>query len=280
VFHQRSSAALIVLTLALALGTGALSLPGKLTDMAADAFGGQAHAQQPETRIGVDADSSGNTDLSLGTIDDCVVIGEGESHTVDIFVENVNDLLAWEAVLTFEPLVLQVVDADVSLFMAANAGSDVQDVSGALPDSDGRYWLQAFDAADPPAPDSGSGVLARVTVKGVGPGVSQLDLPLSDLDGDGKPDEGPLLRDVDVNSIGDENGDTLFDGPIAAARIAVDASCSDPLGPANPGSGGGEEGSVGLATVLALVIGFPASLAVGGLAAVWAVRRRPAATGQ
>jgi hypothetical protein len=110
-------------------------------------------------------------------------------------------------------------------------------------------------------------VLARVTVKGVGPGVSELRLPLSDLDGDGKPDEGPLLRDVDVNSIGDVNGDTLFDGPIANARIAVDASCGD------------EGDGIGTLTVVVVAVGLIASVAVGGLTAAWAVRRRPSRKG-
>jgi hypothetical protein len=226
-----------------------------------------AQAQQPETSIGIDADSSGNTDTALGTIDECVVIGEGESHEVDIFIQDVTDLLAWEAVLTFEPGVIEIVDEDVQLFMAANEGSAVQDVSGELPDSDGRYWVQAFDAADPLAPDSGSGVLARVTVKGVGPGVSDLGLPVADLDGDGNPDEGPLLRDVDVNSIGDVNGDTLFDGPVTDARIAVDASCGD------------EGDGIGAVTIVVVIVGVIAAVAVGGLAAAWAIRRRPSPTG-
>jgi len=263
--HLRFAPAVISLALALAVGV-------------ADA---PAHAQQAETSIGIDADARGNTATTLGAIDECIGISEGESHEVDIFVRDVTDLLAWEAVLTFEPGVLEVVDEDVQLFMAANEGSDVQDVSGELPDSDGRYWVQGFDAADPLAPDSGSGVLARITVKGIGPGVSELRLPLSDLDGDGNPDEGPLLRDVDVNSIGDVNGDTLFDGPIAEARIAVDASCTDEPGPAVQGvSEGGDEGNgIGALTIVIVVVGVIASVTVGGGAAAWAVRRRTRLSG-
>jgi len=255
-----------MISLALALAAGMADAP--------------AHAQQAETSIGIDADSSGNTATTLGTIDECVEIREDESHEVDIFIRDVTDLLAWEAVLTFEPGVLEVVEEDVQLFMAANEGSDVQDVSREMP-GEGRYQLAAFDAADPFAPDSGSGVLARVTVKGVGPGVSELRLPLLDLDEDGNPDRGPLLRDIDVNSIGDVNGDTLFDGPIAEARIAVDASCTDEPGPAaQTASEGGDEGDgVGAVTIVVVVVGVIASVAVGGLAATWAVRRRPSPGG-
>lgn len=256
-----------MISLALALAAGAAVAP--------------LQAQQPDTSVGIDADTTGNTETVLAAIDDCVEIEEGERQTVDIFIQDVTDLLAWEAVLTFEPAVLQIVDEDTQFFMAANEGSDVQDFSGELPDSDGRYALQAFDAADPPALDSGSGILARVTVEGVGPGVSELHMLLSDLDGDGNPDEGPLLQGVtengiDVAAIGDTNGDTLFDGPIAEARIAVDASCTDEPGPAiqSASEGGDEGGGIGALTAIVVVVGLVASPTAGGLAAAWAVRRR------
>lgn len=244
------------------------------------ALGAAAGAHEPQTRIGIDADPSGNTATTLGDIDQCLEISEGDTQAVDIFVQDVENLLAWEAVLTFEPTVVEVVDVDVDLFMGANPGSSVQSVSGDVPDSDGRFQVGAFDAADPPAPDSGSGVLARITLRGVGPGVSELRLPLSDLDGDGRPDEGPLLRDVDVNDIGDVDGDTFFDGPIDGARIAVDASCADEPGPAggeeaSAAQGGDreEDGGIGVAAVVAVVVGFIASVALGVLAAAWAIRR-------
>lgn len=238
-----------------------------------------AHAQQPQTRIGVDANSEGNTATSLGAIDECFEIGLGDTHTVDIFVENVTDLQAWEAVLAFDPEVLEIVDWDMQYFQAANAGSDVVDISGELPPETGLVQLAAFDSADPPSPDSGSGVLARVTVKGAGPGVSELDLPLLDLDDDGAPDRGPLLRDVEANVIGDVTGDTLFDGPIVSARIAVDASCNDPTGAlqAAEGSGNEPEGNnsdgIGVITIIALAIGFIGAIAVGGLSATLFSRR-------
>lgn len=256
------------------LTSAAISLAVTLALLAAVAAA-PLQAQQPETSIGIDADTTGNTATTLDTIDDCVAISQGESHQVDIFIRDVTDLLAWEAVLTFDAEVLQVVNEDVNLFMAANEGSDVYDLYREL--SEGRRYLGAFDAADPPAPNSGSGVLVRVTVEGVGPGVSELRMPLSDLDGDGNPDEGPLLRDIDVNSIGDSNGDTLFDGPIAEARIAVDASCTDEPGPAaGTANEGGDEGdSIDALTVAVAVVGLVASLAAGGMAAAWAVRRRP-----
>jgi len=234
-------------------------------------------AQAPETSIGIDADTTGNSATTLGAIDDCVQIGTGDKHTVDVYVQNVTDLMAWEAVLVYEPKVLEIVDEDVKLFMASDQGSNVQSASTDLPDDDGHYQMGAFDAADPLSPNSGSGVLVRLTVRGVGPGVSPIQMPLTDLSNDGKPDQGPLLRDKDVKSIGDVNGDTLFDGPIADARIAVDASCADELGPA--GQSGDEQsneddGGVGALTIIVVVAGFAGSIAAGGLASVLVWRRR------
>jgi len=235
------------------------------------------HAQAPETRIGVDADTTGSSATTLGAIDECVEIGAGDSHTIDVYVKDVANLMAWEAIVSFEPKVLEIVDGDVKLFMASDPGSDVQSVSGELPDDDGHYQIGAFDAADPLSPNSGSGVLARLTVRGIGPGVSQIRLPLTDLTHDGKPDEGPLLRDADVNSIGDVNGDALFDGPIAEARIAVDASCADELGPAGQSKDdqpNGDDGGIGALTIIVVIVGFAGSIAVGGLAWALVWRRR------
>lgn len=267
VLNPRTALALISLAIVAGLALLAAEDPDPV---------GAVLAQRPETSLGIDADAEGNTATTLGTIDECVEIGEGESQVVDVFVRDVTDLLAWGAVLTFEPEVLEVVDAEGALLLASAEGSEVQDIFQPL--SAGRYELGAFDSADPAAPESGSGLLARVTVKGVGRGVSELDLPLSDLDGNGDPDEGPLLRDVDVNSIGDVNDDTLFDGPITSARIAVDASCTDETGPApqpeGRGSGDESEDDIDALTVAVVIVGLIALVAVGGLVAAWAVRRQ------
>jgi hypothetical protein len=111
------------------------------------------------------------------------------------------------------------------MFLAANAGSQVFDTSDSLPDQDGSYRVSAVDVAEPGAPDSGSGVLARLTLVAVSAGVSPASLPLIDMTGDTRPDFGPTLTDVAGKSIGDTNGDGLFDGPVAEAWIAVDTAC-------------------------------------------------------
>lgn len=235
--------------------------------------GGAARAQQPApTGIGIDADPSGNTATSLGTIDDCASIRTSDTQEIDIFVTDVTDLLAWEAYLVYDPAILEIVDRDVTLFQGANEGSTVQDVSEDVPDDDGRYQLAAFDSADPMSPDSGSGTLARVTVRAVGSGVSPLSLPLTDVDSDGAPDQGPFLRDADGEPIGDENGDTLFDGQIVDAKIAVDESCSGV--PLQDATASEDDDGISTALVVGLAVGGAAILLLFGLGMLRMRKRR------
>jgi cell division septation protein DedD len=176
--------------------------------------------------IGVDADPTGNTATSLGTIDSCRSVSTGDTFQVDVFVADVTDLLAWETYFTYDMSVVNIASRDVMLFQAANAGSQVFDVSEGLPDIDSWYRIAAADLAQPPAPDSGSGVLARLTLEAIGPGISPASLSPIDVNNDGTIDLGPFLRDTEGEPISDLDGDGFFDGPISNAEIAVDTLCS------------------------------------------------------
>lgn len=199
-----------------------------------EALGRAENTAQVSVSIGVDVDPAGNTASSLGPIDSCVSVSTGDTFQVDLFVTDVVDLLAWEAYFAYDMTIVNVLDGDVMMFQAANLGSNVFDVSESLPDIDGWYRLAAVDLAEPPAPDSGSGVLARVTLKAVGAGVSPARLSPIDVNGDGTIDLGPFLNDSDGNSIGDLDGDGFFDRPIANAQIAVDTACPGGMPVATP----------------------------------------------
>jgi hypothetical protein len=190
-------------------------------------LGGAETIAQGTVTLGVDVDPTGNTATSLGTIEPCTSVGINDSFDIDIFITNVIDLLGWEAYFVYDPSVINVIGRNAQMFQAANAGSEVFDASEALPDADGQYRLAAVDIGEPPAPDSGSGVLARLTLQAVGAGASPAALALLDINGDGKPDLGPSLTDVQGDHIGDVNDDALFDGPISSARIAVDTACPE-----------------------------------------------------
>ena len=181
-------------------------------------------AQEPVT-LAVDADPSGNTATSLGPTDECVAVRSGDTVQVDIVITDVTDLLGWEAYAIYDASVLKLTDRDVKLFLAANTGSNVFDASDAPANANGRYHVGGADIADPPVPDSGSGVLARLTFSALSPGVSLITIRPLDFSGDDKPDIGPILTGFGGERIGDSNGDTYFDGPTADAWIAVDGDC-------------------------------------------------------
>ena len=181
-------------------------------------------AQETVTLV-VDADPDGNTATSLGPADECVAVRSGDSVQVDVVVTDVTDLLGWEAYAIYDGSVLKLTDRDVKLFLAANAGSNVFDASDAPANANGRYHVGGADIADPPVPDSGSGVLARLTFDALSSGVSLISLRRLDSTGDGRPDVGPILTAVNGQRLGDSDGDTYFDGPTADAWIAVDGDC-------------------------------------------------------
>jgi hypothetical protein len=181
-------------------------------------------AQEPVT-LAVDADPTGNAATSLGPADQCVAVRSGDSVQVDIVVTDVTDLLGWEAYAIYDASVLKLTDRDVKLLLAANTGSNVFDASDAPANANGRYHVGGADIADPPVPDSGSGVLARLTFSALSPGASLISIRPVDFSGDNRPDIGPIMTALGGERIGDSDGDTYFDGPTADAWIAVDGDC-------------------------------------------------------
>lgn len=227
---------------------------------------------QGTTTLSIDAIPTDNTPTSVMRIDTCASAGEGDTFAVDLVIESVTDLLAWELIITYDPEVLEVQDHDAEMFQAANPGSEVIDLSEETPDDDGRYLLQSFDSADPDSPDSGSGVLARLTFKAIGPGVSPLTIDKLDLNSDGTLDQGPLLRDVAGDIIGDDDGDTLFDGPVKSAEIRVGEPCPSVVAVATILSSGAS-GSVSLGVGIGVILASVAAVALA-IALVTSLRRR------
>jgi len=122
------------------------------------------------TSIGIDADPTrlpANTATSLGSAEACISVATDDSFDIDIFVIGVADLVAWDTYLQYDGSVVNVTAVNVQMFQAANPGSSVFNASAATPDSDGTFYVSAADLGTG-AEDSGSGVLARVTLQAVG----------------------------------------------------------------------------------------------------------------
>ncbi len=144
--------------------------------------------------IRIDSDPSGNAATSLGSIDVCREVALGEQFDVDLVIEDVSNLLSFSATLIYDEGMLQVVGEDVSLFLASAPASDLSDTSDSLPDSDGVYEVRALDlSTDPAAAESGSGILARLTLEGASAGVSTLSVQV--------PSISPILTDTGGNAL-------------------------------------------------------------------------------
>ena len=245
--------------------------------LAAPPLGAPTTGQGP-LAIGIDANPEGNGPLSLNTIDPCVSVSRNDVFDVDIFIRDAVELLAWETYVSYDPAILEVVDRDVKMFLAGNPGSSVLDVSGRLPDP-GLYQVAAADTSDPPTPDTGSGVLFRLSMKALNSGSSSIELITRDVDGNGVTDLGPLLRNVDGDILGDTNGDAIFDGPIQNAEVVVDTGCNgDASGPTSTNSTS-EDGGVNVAVIAGAAAAGTAVLLAAGFLALRRMRRPGASSG-
>jgi len=200
---------------------------------------------QATTTLAVDADPAGNLPTSVSQIDDCLVLDVGQTAEIDIVILNVSDLLAFELTFRYDPSIVEIAATprpDIRRqFLASASGSRVIDVSEGLPDPDRLHLFAAADIGED-SRESGSGVLARITLIAKGTGVSSLSIPKIDVNGDGKINLGPRLIGPEGAYIVDQDGDQFFDGPSLAAQIAVDTACSPE--PPTP-DGGGSSDDVG-----------------------------------
>jgi hypothetical protein len=167
------------------------------------------------TNLGIDAASSGSTAASLGPIEACASTTSGSSTTIDLFITNVSDLLGWTTHIGYDPSLISVTGIDVRMFQAADGHSSVFNASEPTPDGDGSFYASAVDLNAPPYDDTGSGVLARITIRALAAGISPITI------------SSPTLTNVNEQPIGDTNGDGVFDGPTISAQITVDQPDTD-----------------------------------------------------
>lgn len=118
---------------------------------------------------------------TIQTSPQAAVVGVGGSVVVDVVISDVADLYGADVQLTFDPALVQVVDAD------GIAGNGVQVMPGPLLTAQGYYFVAlnraynvtgtvgfAITQFNPAEAVSGTGVLFRITVSGLAAGVSQL----------------------------------------------------------------------------------------------------------
>jgi hypothetical protein len=157
----------------------------------------------PGFSVGVDVDASGNTATSLGNIETSRTVACGDAFDIDIYVTDVPDLQVWNVAFQYDPGILGVYARDVRMFLAASPGSDVNDYSDGDSGFNGNYDLLARDAANPPAPESGSGVLARLSVRALSPGVTRANAAPVLFFGTSGPISSPSAVDAQITVAGE-----------------------------------------------------------------------------
>lgn len=158
------------------------------------------------TILGVDAiPDASNTANSLGTIDDCREVNVGDTFDVDVFIQNADDLKGWDVRFGFDASILSLRDPSYNLDGFFAPGLDASAYEG-----NGVLFLSA-GSASPGVGPSGSGVLARVHLHALTPGVSEATIKTTPLP--------PYLAHS-------QSPAEYHTNPILNARIAVGQSCS------------------------------------------------------
>ncbi len=193
-------------------------------------LGGQPAEAATATAVGIDADPTGNTATTLGTIQSCRRVEVGQYFSVDIYVQGVSGgISGFSAMILYNgpsgvlriPTVSQGgTDTDVNLLLANASGSNVVNQSDPLPgvlDASGQYTAAATDQGGPGAAESGDGVLARVTFRALSSGRSSLLLAI--------PNNSPYLTGGDGLPIQPADAFGVYTGTVTGAHIYVGEDC-------------------------------------------------------
>jgi hypothetical protein len=171
------------------------------------------------------------------SVDQCVEVDSGDTFEISIAASDVNQLLAWDVLYSYNRQVVEVLGKDVRLLLESLPNSNVFDLSDPVPNSVGIYRMGAADTGGSGAAESGGGILAVLTLRAKQKGLSWSTVYRGDLNGDGTVDLGPTLTAINGVHIGDNDGDGIFDGALTAGQIAVDRGCAQTPPTAPPPQG-------------------------------------------
>lgn len=193
--------------------------------------GASSAASPAQMLIGVDMQPATNNAASLGRLQPCTEASVGSTFPVDIFIANVPSLSAWELRLDFDPEVVDVEAADYSQMLVSAQPSGSVFPSLFELEKTGRYFMAATEING--SPDSGSGVLAHLTVRAVGHGSSQISITAS------PGSHGPRVTGAGGIPVGDDDGDKVWDHPLTGGVVYVGGDCPSMTPIPTPGPSGG-----------------------------------------
>lgn len=156
----------------------------------------------------------------------CAEIQIGQVFLVDVRVENVDDLIAFELSISYDGTILAMESANFEHFLVSTSPNGQIFPSLFEPESADSYFLAAANTQG--SPDSGSGVLARLEMRAIGEGTSEISIQTDPTV------FGPRLLDKTGKAIGDDTGDLIFDGTVLSGTAAVHRNCLDTGGSEDP----------------------------------------------
>lgn len=228
---------------------------------------------QGQISVGVDADPTGNSATSLGTVEVCRRVEAGDTLQVDIFVRDAEKVDGFQADLSYDPAVLKVKAVDITsdeTFLGSGESGPVTDFTTfddpqVGEDTDGIITLAAADFGDA---ENGEGVVARIILEALSPGQSPLTLSGIIVTTPHPSGSKPIATDEEGH----------FAGPVQNAVIAVGQDCTQapPPAPTQPAASADsdEGGGLGAAGWAAIGGGIAAAaLLLAGAAFVWNRRR-------
>lgn len=134
----------------------------------------------PISRVAIDTETDGNSANALGTIETCRAPVNGGTFDVDVVAKGIppfanfaGGLGGFDFTLLYDPSQL-VVTAVNDQMMLATGTHNIISYTEAPPDTDGHLLVRAYDLSN--NPESGDGVLARITLNAIGSGQSNLSV--------------------------------------------------------------------------------------------------------
>ena len=133
--------------------------------------------------VAIDVDPTGNTATSLGPVDTCVAVEAGSPFTIDVIANSIppyqplagGGLIGFQYDLNYGSL--HVTAADNLQLIAANGVLPLE-FTEEMPDNGGTL-IVAFADLGTSEPESGAGIITRITLQAVSQGTT--DLTLTDL---------------------------------------------------------------------------------------------------
>jgi hypothetical protein len=141
----------------------------------------------PQVSLLVDADPASNSATSVGSIEECRSVDEGQTFEVDIVTTSAPPLAAVSTNLLYDPSVLNVTGVLWDLMLTHLQPAEPLPLVFPLPDADGDYLAGILDQSE--NAEGGDGTILRLTFEAVGNGLTTIDLnDTSGADADGIPD--------------------------------------------------------------------------------------------